>query len=105
MNTTGPLARARASLPWSILILALTPGAAAAHLDPGSGSFVFRRDGVLHRQVNKAGLADYAALVSSGLYDELVAGGLLVPHEEVDSGLSWNDQAARVLYLMRRRED
>jgi hypothetical protein len=59
--------------------------------------FVFRRDGVLYRQVDDAGLADYEALLSSGLYEELVADGLLIPHDEVDMELAWNDRAARVL--------
>lgn len=44
---------------------------------------VFRRDGVLYRGLRPAGLARYEALVSSGLYGELVEAGLLVPHEEV----------------------
>jgi hypothetical protein len=42
MNATGPFARVRAPLSLSLLILALTPGDAAAYLDPGSGSFVFQ---------------------------------------------------------------
>jgi len=42
MNKSGPLARARAPLSLSILILAFAPGDAAAYLDPGSGSFVFQ---------------------------------------------------------------
>ena len=44
---------------------------------------VFRRDGVLYRGIRPAGQARYEALVSSGLYAELVEAGLLVPHEEV----------------------
>ncbi len=59
--------------------------------------FVYRRDGVLYRQLNPAGLADYEALVSSGLYDELAAAGSLIPHEEVESTLARDDRAVRVL--------
>lgn len=44
---------------------------------------VFRRDGVLYRGIRAAGRPHYEALMSSGLYDELVADGLLVPHDEV----------------------
>jgi len=59
--------------------------------------FVYRRDGVLYRQVNAAGLADYEALMSSGLYEELTAAGVLIPHEDVGQELAQNDLAARVL--------
>jgi len=45
--------------------------------------FVFRRDGVLYRGIRAPGLPHYEALMSSGLYEELVADGLLVPHDEV----------------------
>lgn len=45
--------------------------------------FVFERDGTLYRQVDHSYAADYAALMESGLYDELVEAGLLVAHEEV----------------------
>lgn len=44
--------------------------------------FVFRQDGVLYRQVNERYREDYDLLMGSGLYDELVATGLMVSHEE-----------------------
>jgi len=51
--------------------------------------FVFKRDGVIFRQINKAYEAQYEHLMSSGLYDQLVSRKLLVPHEEVaGQGLS-----------------
>jgi hypothetical protein len=59
--------------------------------------FVFRRDGVLHRQVEAAGLEDYEALMSSGLYAELADAGLLIRHEEADPALAWTEAAAKVL--------
>lgn len=46
--------------------------------------FLFEEGGVLYRQVNESGRADYEALVRSGLYGELTAQGLLVRHEEVE---------------------
>ncbi len=46
--------------------------------------FLFWRDGELFRQVHRSYAADYDHLLASGLYDELVAAGLLVPHEETD---------------------
>lgn len=54
---------------------------AASFRDPSG--FLFRRDGVLYRQINKSYQADYDLLMSSGLYDQLVKAGLLIPHREV----------------------
>ena len=47
--------------------------------------FIFEQDGVLYRQVNESCRASYEGLMGSGLYDELVAKQLLVPHVEVDA--------------------
>ena len=47
--------------------------------------FIFEQDGVLYRQVNESGRAGYTGLMESGLYDELAAKRLLVPHVEVDA--------------------
>ena len=56
--------------------------------EPGSfrdpAGFVFSRDGRIFRQVNRAAEEDFRLLIDSGLHEELVAGGMLVPHEEVD---------------------
>ena len=46
--------------------------------------FLFQREGRLLRQVNQAYREDYALLDSSGLYEELVGRGLLVPHRELE---------------------
>jgi hypothetical protein len=55
-------------------------------VDPASfrdpSGFVFRRDGILYRQVQPLGAADWEALRSSGLLSRLVADGLLVDHED-----------------------
>jgi hypothetical protein len=63
--------------------------------DP-SGS-LFLREGVIYRRVNTAYRHHYDLLLSSGLYDALVKGDLLLPHEEVDSGLALPPQAYRVI--------
>jgi ribosomal protein L11 methylase PrmA len=55
---------------------------AASFRDPSG--FVFRRDGVLYRQVNLAYREHYDLLVQSGLVDQLIGAGLLVPHEEAE---------------------
>ena len=54
--------------------------------DPGG--FLFMRDQVLYRQVNRSHQRHYDLLQDSGLYKELISRGLLIPHEEVslDSG-------------------
>ena len=67
----------------------------ASFRDPAG--FVFTRDGVLYRQVNPVGRSDYDALMTSGLYEDLVGRGDLVAHEEVDLTLSPDARAAVVL--------
>lgn len=59
--------------------------------------FLFRRDGVLLRQVNTAYAADYDLLSSSGLYDALIARGWLVPHEELAEPPADAESAYRIL--------
>ena len=53
--------------------------------------FLFRRAGVLLRQVNEAYASEYDSCVSSSFFDRLWADQLLVPHEEVeDEGVGPN---------------
>jgi len=47
--------------------------------------FLFRRDGVLYRQVNPVGIEDYDRLMKSGLYIQLIEERLLISHEEVSA--------------------
>ena len=54
----------------------------ASFRDPSG--FLFTRDEVLYRQVNRKYEQEYARLMESGLYDKLVKAGLLIPHVEVD---------------------
>jgi len=67
----------------------------ASFRDPAG--FLFRRDGVLYRQVRQAGREDYERLMASGLYEALAADGLLVRHEEVSPALAAAPDACRVL--------
>lgn len=53
--------------------------------------FVFERDGVLYRQVNRSFADTWDAVVDSGLYDVLHAQGLLVAHEVVDTSIGTDD--------------
>ncbi|MEJ2348969.1 MAG: hypothetical protein P8Y03_04200 [Anaerolineales bacterium] len=55
----------------------------ASFRDPSG--FLFLRDGVLYRQVNRSYQESYDHLVNSGLYGALIEAGLLIPHEEVQA--------------------
>lgn len=46
--------------------------------------FIFYHRGTPYRQINQSYRDDYRRLMDSGLYQELVEAGLLIPHEEVD---------------------
>ena len=54
----------------------------ASFRDPSG--FLFTRDEVLYRQINRKYEQEYARLMESGLYDRLVKAGFLIPHVEVD---------------------
>jgi hypothetical protein len=53
----------------------------ASFRDPSG--FLFSREGVLYRQINKIYSENYDRLMSSKLYTRLVDSQLLIPHEEV----------------------
>lgn len=60
--------------------------------------FVFKRNGVLFRQVNKHYQKEYDLLMNSGLYDQLTRSGTLIPHTEVDLSLAPNpDKAYKII--------
>jgi ribosomal protein L11 methylase PrmA len=67
----------------------------ASFRDPSG--FVFSRDDVLYRQVNRAYAAHYDHLVASGLHADLVERGLLVPHVEEPGVAPEAGDAHRVL--------
>jgi hypothetical protein len=54
----------------------------ASFRDPSG--FIYTHNGRIYRQVNSCYGDDYEQLMSSGLYEELIAKGLLVSHDEVD---------------------
>jgi hypothetical protein len=59
--------------------------------------FVFTRDGVLYRQVNRSFAGPFEAFISSGLYDELAGEGLVVSHRPASLELAATGDAAAVL--------
>lgn len=58
---------------------------------------MFRRDGVLYRQINRSYAADYRRLMESGLYAVLSSRGLLVRHEETNCPPAEPAQAVKVV--------
>lgn len=68
---------------------------------PGSfrdpSGFLFVRDGILYRQVNRKYSEDYDLLMQSGLYGRLVDSGLLVSHEEAPLRLGSTGDAYKVI--------
>ena len=60
----------------------------SSYRDPSG--FVFIKDDVLYRQVNKVYAADYDLLNSSGLYSKLIEKKWLIPHESINQNLTGN---------------
>lgn len=59
--------------------------------------FLFRRDGTLYRQINRSYADSYERLVGSGLYDDLVGRGLLIPHRDAEIEPERPEEAYRVI--------
>jgi SAM-dependent methyltransferase len=68
---------------------------AGSFRDPSG--FVYTRDAVLYRQINLSFRPQFEAFLASGLYDDLVRDGMLVPHEQVGLELSATNEAFAVL--------
>jgi hypothetical protein len=70
-------------------------------IDPASfrdpSGFVFRRDGVLYRQVNGVHREHFDHFVDSGLCSRLIEEQLLISHEVVDPSIAATADAYRVL--------
>ena len=67
----------------------------ASFRDPSG--FLFRDQGTLYRQVNRAYAEDFQLLNTSGLYDLLVDRNLLIPHTVVAGDLARTDAAHCVI--------
>lgn len=59
--------------------------------------FVYTRDGILYRQVNRIFAEEFDACVTAGLHDALAAKGLLVSHRTVGLELAATPDAHRVI--------
>ena len=72
-----------------------TRRAESSFRDPSG--YVFFEDGVLYRQINQAGRAEYQSLMESGLYRGLVEDHLLIPHQEIPDIQSDSPLAFKIL--------
>ena len=61
----------------------------SSYRDPSG--FIFEKETVLYRQVNKIFKENFDFFISSGCYDNLVKKGLLIPHEIINENLTGND--------------
>jgi hypothetical protein len=67
----------------------------SSYRDPSG--FLFYRENILYRQINRSYKTDYDMLMGSGLYKALVDEGLLVEHEEVGIQPLEPEEAYRVI--------
>jgi ribosomal protein L11 methylase PrmA len=67
----------------------------ASFRDPSG--FLFSRDGILYRQINRIYQNDYARLMDSGLYAKLVKAGLLIPHVETEQSPAESESAFKII--------
>ncbi len=78
-----------------------TPDPTGTTRDPGSyrdpAGFVFRRDGVVHRQIDPAFAPEWDHYLDSGLYGRLADAGIIIRHDVVDISLAAEPPAYRVL--------
>jgi ribosomal protein L11 methylase PrmA len=68
---------------------------AASFRDPSG--FLFSRDEILYRQINRTYSNDYVRLMDSGLYEKLVKAGLLIQHVEVEQTPIESETAYKVI--------
>jgi len=82
-------------------MLSQPPRSAEPQRTPGSfrdpSGFLFERDGVLYRQVNRSYRDDYDRMIESGLARSLTEHGLLVENAEVDVEPCDPDSAYKIL--------
>ena len=59
--------------------------------------FLFRKDGILYRQINMQYKEHYDHLMNSGLYDELVKEGVLIQHQEMSDIFRQTEDAYKII--------
>ena len=77
------------------------PGASNARRDAGSyrdpAGFVFRRDGVVYRQIEHSFAEEWEHYLASGLYERLANAAVVIEHEDVDAELAARPPVHRVI--------
>ena len=59
--------------------------------------FLFRKDGILYRQINRIYEEDFNILIQSGLYEKLVGKKLLIAHEDVSDLFKLESPALKII--------
>ncbi|MBC7873365.1 MAG: SAM-dependent methyltransferase [Ferruginibacter sp.] len=62
----------------------------SSYRDPSG--FIFKKNGVLYRQVNKIFREDFDLFISSGCYESLVKKGSLIPHRALNENLTGDEE-------------
>ncbi len=68
---------------------------ASSFRDPSG--FVFQKDGIIYRQVNKTFKEDFDHFTGGGCYDHFIKNEWLIPHEEIMENLSGSDNWYKTL--------
>src|ERR1044071_7204714 len=68
---------------------------AASYRDPSG--FIFQKDGIIYRQINKVFKDDFDLFVSSGCYKHLSDKNLLIHHEEIKENLTGSENRHTIL--------
>ena len=67
-----------------------TSGRASSFRDPSG--FIFEKEKILYRQVNKSFKEHFDFFISSGFYEKLVQQQLLIPHETINENLTGSSE-------------
>lgn len=62
----------------------------SSYRDPSG--FIFFKEDILYRQVNKSFQEHYDFFITSGCYDALVKKGMLIPHQTINENLTGNNE-------------
>lgn len=62
----------------------------SSYRDPSG--FIFEKEGIVYRQVNKSFSEHFDHFIRSGCYKHLSERGLLIPHEQLDQNLTGDDR-------------
>ena len=68
---------------------------ASSFRDPSG--FVFQKDGIIYRQVNRVFKEDFDHFINSGCYDHFIKNEWIIPHEEITENLSGSDNWYKTL--------